>query len=88
MKFFTICHFQQDAIFFYTGEDFLRHAVRRGACVTKMGHPVGVSFQILNWYRSINELKCPILILQWCKLDLTTEPKSRLIFFLFRGVVI
>ena len=54
-------------VLIYTGEDL-------------KPHPFGVSFQIITDkdaarptvgayapYRAIGELKCPILILQWCK---------------------
>ena len=39
----------------YTGEDL------------KWDTPVGGVISNRYRYRSINELKCPILILQWCK---------------------
>jgi len=35
-----------------------------------MGHPVGGVISNRYQYRSIEELKWPILILQWCKIEL------------------
>jgi hypothetical protein len=45
----------------YTGEDL------------KWDTPTGVIFNRYR-YRAIGELKCPILILQWCKIFNDTAP--------------